>query len=64
MNDFFSLTFFEYKPLKTVKTAAQQKRSANKNKYNMLYPLDAIRNAIKESITKNKFDSFNRFLLL
>ena len=37
MNDFFSLTFFEYKPLKTVKTAAQQKRSANKNKYNMLY---------------------------
>ena len=36
-------------------TAAQQNKSANKNKYKILYPLDA---KIKTNVLKNKIITF------
>ena len=43
--------------MKTVNTNAQQKRSANKNKYKTLYPFDAIKKAIIDNTIIKYLDS-------
>ena len=44
-------------------TAAQQKRSANKNKYKILKPFDAIMNEKNDNITKKIFDNFKKIFI-
>jgi len=40
-----------------VKTAAQHKRSANKNRYKILYPLEAITSVMQDKIIIRTLDS-------
>ena len=54
----FSFSCLLKKLQKTVSTNAQQNRSANKNKYNTLNPLEATINATKERAIIKYLESF------